>query len=47
MKNVLCIAAILGGFVALQWHDAYTEERIARYDAAHVRTVECVQVATR
>lgn len=47
MKNALCIAVILGGFVALQWHDNHTAERIARYDAAQVRTVECVQVATR
>lgn len=35
------IATLLGLFVLLQWHDAYTEARIAELDAQSVRTVAC------
>lgn len=35
------IAAIFGCFVLLQWHDEYTERRIAEMEAKQVRTVAC------
>lgn len=44
------LAAILGLFVLLQWHDNYTAERIAAIEAPQVRTIACdepVTVASR
>lgn len=39
MKNLSYIALILAGFVALQWHDNYTAERIAIADAQAAQAI--------
>lgn len=35
------IATLLALFVLLQWHDDYTNERIAEAEAQQVKTVDC------
>lgn len=35
------IAVIFGLYALLQWHDEYTERRIAEMEAQQVRTIAC------
>lgn len=49
IELIAYLAALLGLFVLLQWHDNYTNERIAAIEAQQVKTVDCgpVVVATK
>lgn len=41
IELIAYLAALLGLFVLLQWHDNYTNERIAEAEAQQVKTVDC------
>lgn len=41
IELIAYLAALLGLFVLLQWHDDYTEQRIAEIEAQQVRTIAC------